>query len=305
MADQSLLFRWGSFIAAAAHLVGGAALMLRPQWASTGEPVSLLAGGALGALVFGFGVGYTVSAAAPLRHWALHSAGLPAYLAIAAAALVEGVWILAAPAVALAALSASILLRASADFIRETDSEPLQPKERVMLQARTQDGYSLLELSQLRPTLVVFLRHAGCTFCREAVADLARLRPEIERSGTGIVFVTMSPEQEAASFFARYGMADAPRISDPQCRIYRAFELRRGGWRDLFGWPAWKRGFQAGVVAGHGIGMPHGDGFRMPGVFLIHEGRVLRSFRHDGPADRPDYLLLADARSLVAPAHAA
>ena len=305
MADQPLLFRSGSLVAAGAYLLGGVGLMLRPEWAAPGGSTSPLTGEALGALAFGFGAGFAVSAASPLRHWAIHLAGLAANIAIAAAALVEGVWMLAAAAAGFAALSAAILLRVSADYIDETGAEPPQPRERAMLQARTQDGYSLLELSQLRPTLVVFLRHAGCTFCREAVAEIARVRPEIERMGTSVVFVTMSPEPAAASFFARYRMGDVPRISDPQCRVYRAFELRRAGWRDLFGWPTWQRGFQAGVAGGHGIGALQGDGFRMPGVFLIYEGRVLRSFRHDGPADRPDYLLLADARGRVAPAHAA
>ena len=45
---------------------------------------------------------------------------------------------------------------------------------------RTDKGASLGVLSLLSPVLVVFLRHPGCTFCREAVADLSRLRAEID-----------------------------------------------------------------------------------------------------------------------------
>jgi hypothetical protein len=31
----------------------------------------------------------------------------------------------------------------------------------------------------------------------------------------------------------------------------------------------------------------------MPGAFLIHDARVLRAFRHQDAADRPDYCTLA------------
>jgi len=39
--------------------------------------------------------------------------------------------------------------------------------------AVTQSGERLVELSEMSPVLLVFLRHAGCTFCREALADFA------------------------------------------------------------------------------------------------------------------------------------
>lgn len=291
--------------ASGVHLLAGAALMVRPEWAYEGAEGAPFAARALGALAIGFGMGYAASALAPQRHWAVSLAGLTANLLLTLAALAEQSWALAGAGAALASLLAAVLLQASDDHIREAGEAPPEPRERAMLRAMTQDGYSLLELSQLRPTLVVFLRHAGCTFCREAISDLARLRPELERLGTGLAFVTMSGEPEAWRFFERYGMADVARISDPSCRLYRAFALRRGRWRDLFGWTVWKRGFRAGILEGHGAGPLAGDGFRMPGVFLVHEGKVLRSYRHDGPADRPDYLRLANPESRAASAHAA
>ncbi|MFN8816592.1 MAG: hypothetical protein ACK5ZV_07645, partial [bacterium] len=46
--------------------------------------------------------------------------------------------------------------------------------------AMTSGGQSVAELSMRSPVLMVFLRHFGCTFCREALADvraqLARVR---------------------------------------------------------------------------------------------------------------------------------
>ncbi|MBK9169333.1 MAG: AhpC/TSA family protein [Bryobacterales bacterium] len=176
-----------------------------------------------------------------------------------------------------------------------TEPPPTQnPAEIVELlsDAKTQTGISLAELAEESRLLVVFLRHMGCTFCRETLGDLARDREAIEMSGTQIVLVHMSPEETAGKFFARYGLADVERISDPQRKLYRAFGLRRGAFSQLFGWRIWLRGFDAGILHGHGVGKLQGDGFQMPGVFLLTDGQLVRSFRHLSASDRPRYAKL-------------
>jgi peroxiredoxin len=162
--------------------------------------------------------------------------------------------------------------------------------QRMAMRARTQHGESLLAMSQKSPVMVVFLRHFGCTFCREAVADIAERQREIDAAGTKIVFVHMGSDEQAQRFFASYGMEHVARISDPEQSLYRAFGLPRGGVMELFGPKVWVRGFQAGVLRGHGVGALAGDGFQMPGVFLLFHGEILRSYRHQSAADRPDYL---------------
>jgi hypothetical protein len=61
----------------------------------------------------------------------------------------------------------------------------------------------------------------------------------------------------------------------------------------LFGPGVLIRGFIAGVLNRHGVGSLAGDGFQMPGVFLISAGRVVREYRHRNAASRPDYAALA------------
>jgi peroxiredoxin len=165
--------------------------------------------------------------------------------------------------------------------------------QRMALRARTQLGVTLDELSRLSPILLVFLRHTGCTFCREALADLARQRGEIEASGVRIALVHMSTEKQGECFLRRYGLEALPRVSDPRRSLYRAFGLGRGGLLRLFGPKVWIRGFEAGILRRHGIGRLVGDGFQMPGVFLVFHGEVLASYRHHTAADRPDYLSMA------------
>ena len=53
------------------------------------------------------------------------------------------------------------------------------------------------------------------------------------------------------------------------------------------------RGFSAGVVKGHGIGAQLGDGFQMPGVFVLRDGQIRESFIHKLSSDRPNYEKLA------------
>jgi hypothetical protein len=158
---------------------------------------------------------------------------------------------------------------------------------------RDQDGESVDSLSKDQPVLLVFLRHFGCTFCREALADLRVQRSRLEGAGVRIALVHMSPGAEAAEFFARYGLDDVSRFSDPGRGLYRRFELRRGDWVQLFGFPVWLRGARAIVADGHGLGPLAGDGFQMPGAFLVLNGKIVREHRHETAASRPDYCKLA------------
>lgn len=164
----------------------------------------------------------------------------------------------------------------------------------AMRQACSQDGTSLATLCEDVPVLAVFLRHFGCSFCREALADLAMARNAIEREGVRLCLVHMGSEAEAGALFRDYGLGDVPRIGDPDRALYRAFGLNRGRLRQLFSPEVLRRGVEA-TVHGHGIGRLVGDGFQMPGVFLIHRGGILEAYRHESASDRPDYAALAQA----------
>lgn len=165
-------------------------------------------------------------------------------------------------------------------------------------EAVTNRGESVLALSERGDVLVVFLRHFGCTFCREAAQEVSEARGEIEREGVTLCFVYMpgeggDVEGKAAGFFARYGLDDAHRVADPERRLYRAFGLGRGSASQLFGPRVWARGFVAGVLQGHWVGKLVGDGFQMPGVFVVRGGEVVRGYVHEHAGSRPDYCGLA------------
>jgi peroxiredoxin len=169
------------------------------------------------------------------------------------------------------------------------------------LRSKTNVGLSIDELSRLSPVLLVFLRHAGCTFCREALDDLAAKMKEIESGGARLVLVHMGSDEHARQFFARYGLENVPRLSDPERSLYRAFGLRRGAIGDLFGPKVLIRGFESAILKRHGQGRLVGDGFQMPGIFLLFHGEVIRSYRHQSAADRPDYVKLVTGQEYASP----
>lgn len=103
----------------------------------------------------------------------------------------------------------------------------------------------------------------------------------------------MGTEEEARSLFARWGDADIARFSDPEAALYREFGLRRGSLREIFDPWVWRRGFEAAILRGFGLGKVVGDPLRMPGAFLLDHGRIVREYRHRTPADEPDYEALA------------
>jgi peroxiredoxin len=166
---------------------------------------------------------------------------------------------------------------------------PFGMQEEVLDQMVTNSGESLKKAADQSPVLLVFLRHFGCVFCREALSDISKRRKEIESTGTRIVFVHMTENDIAERYFIRYDLENVTHISDPECNFYRAFGLMKGNFNQLFGLHSWIRGFSAGVVGGHGAGPQLGDGFQMPGVFVIQNGEIRESFIHQLSSDRPDY----------------
>jgi len=162
-----------------------------------------------------------------------------------------------------------------------------------MVSAET--GESIESIAEKQPVMLVFLRFFGCSFCREAISDISKNRKKLEDKGFKVVFVHMAPDPAVATkFFKKYRLYPVDHVCDPEKVFYKAFGLDRGTPQQLFGLMNWIRGFQAGVLEGHGVApmlqnSDLGDGFQMPGVFVLHKGETVRSFIHQHPYDRPDY----------------
>jgi hypothetical protein len=140
------------------------------------------------------------------------------------------------------------------------------------------------------PLMLVFLRHFGCTFCRETLADIARQRGALAATGAQVAFVHMSPPAEADRWFTKYNVADLTRISDPDKNLYRQFDLEEGSLEQLAHPRVWWPWFRTAVIDGHGAGAAGPHWRQLTGVFVVYRGEVLDAIRHQDSTARPDYL---------------
>jgi peroxiredoxin len=162
------------------------------------------------------------------------------------------------------------------------------PLEGVFEGMRTREGVPISHIIRKQPTLLVFLRHATCPFCRQTIADLRAARPELERMGVAIALIHHSSEDA-------FQELDFHLIHDPRRRLYRHFGLGRGGLMQILGPTAFLRGAWAVLKERHPIGVPFdGDLFQMPGVFLVDDHQILASYYHRVAGDRPDYLKICN-----------
>ena len=326
---------WWLIAAGVYNIVWGGVMVLAPVWsmrllgAAPADGSTVLwpqLWACVGMIVGVYGIGYLCAARDPLRHWPIVLVGLLGkvfgpigFIDAASRGLLPwsmGVTILSNDLVWWVPFAMMLWAAARAAGAAGAGAEGPGAGGPVDLAAalgrvRDDAGRTLKAITDERPALLVLVRHTGCTFCREAIADLARQQDAIrggggraggaaaagahEGPGGGCAIVVVGLAADTKTLRAmgdRAGLRDAAYAADPERLLYRALELRRGGFKELFGPRVWARG-AAALLAGHGIGRLEGDGFQMPGAFVVSRGRVLRAFRHASAADRPDYASLA------------
>lgn len=288
------------------NLLWGAAVVLFPlaifRLTGLAEPLYPSIWQCVGMIVGVYGVGYILAAGDPVRHYPIVLVGLLGKIFgpigfVVTASRGELPWTFAWTLltndliwwVPFGIIVWRGLSEPAGQFVGNDD----EPDVREALERFTaQDGRSLADHSREQGLMIVFLRHAGCTFCREALVDLRDQREAIRADGLRITLVHMGDESHGRDWFEQYDMGDCLRVSDPERRLYRAFELRRGSLAQLFSLRVTVRGI-AGLFRGHGVGRPIGDGFQMPGVFIVRDGAIVGGYRHALASDRPNYAGLA------------
>jgi hypothetical protein len=159
---------------------------------------------------------------------------------------------------------------------------------------RAESGRNLLELADESPVLLIFLRHFGCSFCREALDRVSQVRAQLEARGVRPVFVHLGTPERAKPYFDHYHLSDVERVSNPDATLYQhpVFGLGRTNPFSHFFQPAVVKAWIMGAIRSYGIGLIREDGEQMPGVFFIRDGKIENFFRYRTIADRPDYLAL-------------
>ena len=133
----------------------------------------------------------------------------------------------------------------------------------------------------------IFLRSFGCTFCREAMADVARLRTRIRaRQATQVAFVHCGLRAEAdAVVLERTACGDVPRISDPDAgalsRLRSRDSIALRAWSHPRVWGRGARTARCRTASARRVQHVR----QLPGVFLVERRRVLAEY--SSPTRRP------------------
>ena len=169
--------------------------------------------------------------------------------------------------------------------------------QRAVKEIVSKNGWDLESLSHESPLLVVFLRHLNCIYCRESLAELKRLRRQIEAEGIRIAAVHMGTETQAKELLSFFDLLDIERFSDPERRLYNAFGLERTTIARMLGPASWvgmvRAGLKSRFLPGKKISGIVGDVLQMPGVFLLNKGSIVGDFKPERVDKSPQYLELA------------
>jgi len=159
-----------------------------------------------------------------------------------------------------------------------------------LLLMQTNKGENVMDLSKEQPIILIFLRHFGCVFCKEALKDLSEMTEKFDLNKVKLVLVHMAEPKIADQYFEDYKLSEASRISDPDLNFYTRFGLIKGSFSQLYGLSSWMRGFslqQEGFKSE--LSKQLGDATQMPGIFKIHDGKIIDSYIHKKASERPDY----------------
>lgn len=141
---------------------------------------------------------------------------------------------------------------------------------------------SLIERS---PVLFVFVRHFGCVFCKEQVADVIARRTDFAARGVEPVVVGHGTVEEAQAFAAAHA-AGLRVFTDPTREAYCAVGMKRGlGTSMSVG--VVKRAARA-YARGFRQTRTQGDALQQGGVILLApDGRMLFEFISDEAGEHP------------------
>lgn len=156
----------------------------------------------------------------------------------------------------------------------------------------TNTGQSVLEISNDHKVLLIFLRHLGCMFCREALKDIKNILPDLEKLKTEVVLIHMADSVTAEEVFEKYQLPSIKHISDIKKDFYQAFGLTKGDFRQLFGFKSFIGMGRAAVKGNFPASNLVGDPHQMPGVFVVDKAEVSNYYLYSTVGDYPNYISL-------------
>ncbi|HMP15927.1 MAG TPA: AhpC/TSA family protein [Gemmatales bacterium] len=278
---------WGSLVVLFPHFWFDVLGVIRPNYPELWQCIGMIVGV--------YGIGYGIDAFAPLVHWPIVLVGFLGKI-FGPLGYLYGVWQGTWPASfgwlnltndLIWLIPFFLILRAAwKNFIEEPELLGSE-LHRALAEATTSSGKTLLDMSKEKPLLLIFLRHFGCCFCKDSIHQAKAMRDQLNSEGKQLAFVHPGEDGPTAqAFFEKYGWPGVVYVSDPEAKLYRAFSLKRGKLSQLFSWRNVREALRRKLFQ---VGLPHGDPFRMSGVFLVQNGEIIYADRHNFASDQTDY----------------
>jgi peroxiredoxin len=122
-----------------------------------------------------------------------------------------------------------------------------------------------------RVAVLVFIRHFGCVFCGQQIAEISSMLDGVNALDADLVVIGQGSVEEACAFRDKSKLK-MPLLTDPARQSYRALGMRRGLASILtpatlvHAFKAWRSGFRQSRIAG--------DPLQQGGVVVIAPGGV-------------------------------
>jgi peroxiredoxin len=289
-------------IAAVYHFVLGLIMFFFPtsifDWIQISPPNYLLLWQTLGAMVALFGLAYYLASYNIVKHYPVILVGLLSNtfitIAFVYAYLTDQIqdnffWLVFVNDVVWLApftLIWAYIFKAFQDTSLNLNVEIDEALENFYL---SDSGESLYTVSQTQPVILIFLRHFGCSFCREMLHELSESRMDFWNKNHRMVIVHMSSDEEAYQYLKLYNLESVAQISDPACVLYEAFGVSRATYSQTFHIKSWWKAFVL-MCKGVFIGKLSGDGFRKAASAIIYKGEIMKVSKPEYVFEQPDLI---------------
>jgi len=166
--------------------------------------------------------------------------------------------------------------------------QPGQPAPNATVLDINGQPFQLATLWQSGPVLLSFLRHFGCIFCRQWLAQLEQHHAELQAAGVQLAAVGLGEPKHAQ----RYCGQLAPNVTcvvNVTKEAYTAFGIARGNLTQLAG-PSVILNAAKATAQGFTQGLATGDTHMIGGTFVIDQHGIIRFAHYDAHAgDHPEF----------------
>ncbi len=167
-------------------------------------------------------------------------------------------------------------------------TNPSGPLSETFARIYTNQGHDLRSLSHERPVLLVFLPAPASPPFQTWMANLARQHLLVEQQGAKLV-LAYGRDETTTNALRKYELNKEEFVNDADYTLHSLFNLRRAPLTQFLTAPLRRQPWtKKGATNKLAI-----KSYRMPGVFLIHQGELQKMYHYEGHGDYPDLASLA------------